>query len=583
MITSLRKIYSVVDVPQRHAAVFLMLLILLGMVMEAISVGMVIPALSLFTGESVGPSTGLTASIIQLINDQAGDTAVPFMATLLAASFLLRGLIVISISWIRERFIAGIRANISKRLFSSYLAQGYDFHLGQNSSTLVRNVIREATNFSSLLNLCFIFLSDVLIVTALLTLVFLVSPLGSICALFLFSSTWLLFHYSLGKKMPRWGVRRLESDGLRLQHAQQGLGAYKEIKLLGKEQAFVDFYEPHNKTSARMAQYKSFTKGIPRVMFETTAVLAVFVIILVQFFGDQTSMALVPKLGLFAMAAFRILPSINRLASGYNTIQFGKAVIDVIHQDLSLLSHAGEHPLKQPPATFSFEHEISIRDIHFRYSPSERDVLNGINLNIEKGEMIGFIGESGSGKSTIVDLLLGLLQPQSGKVVVDGIDVQNDLRSWQKLIGYVPQTVFLCDDTLAANIAFGLKTNEFDENRVREVIRESNLTDLTKGSPDGIFMSLGENGVKLSGGQRQRVGIARALYRNPEILVLDEATSALDKQTELQIIQTLEAMHSSKTILIISHRSSTLAFCDRILSLEKGILTELEKQASAYL
>lgn len=562
----------------RRAAIGLLVLIIIGMGMETLSVGMVIPVLAMLADDAPVNSIGLFASVQEYALNLGDETSILFMGALLAVTFIVRGIIVIVISWIREKFIAELRSSTSRKLFSSYLAQDYSYHLGKNSSTMIRNVITEATKFSSLLNQGFIFISDLLLIFAIFGLIFYISPLEALSTIILFGIAWIVFFCIVGKSMDRWGEVRQISDGFRLQHVQQGLGALKEVKLLGREKEFISLYQPYNQTSAQMAQYKSFVKIIPRILFEIIAVLAILVIIFFQPFVDQSSVGLIPKLGLFAVAAVRILPSINRLASVYNSLKFGRAVIDIVYRDIILSAKYVQKPRTLDKLKFRFEKDIKLKGIFFRYAESDRDVLSNISLKIKKGEMIGLVGKSGSGKSTLVDLLIGLLEPGSGKVLIDNIDIQKDLRSWQGRIGYVPQSVYLCDDTLAKNVAFGLPDDDIDEDRIYRVIEEANLSPLVSSSALGIQMPLGENGAKLSGGQRQRIGLARALYNNPDLLVLDEATSALDYKTEKQIVQTLESMRGIKTILIISHRQSTLVSCDRVFTLSNGMLLEPEDQ-----
>ena len=575
MFQSIQKIYNVLLPEHRSRAVWLLIVIFLGMGVEAVSIGMVIPALSLFSGGGTSQSESLSQAIIQFVKSISGDQEVLFMLGLLCAIFFFRSIIIVVISWVRLQFIKDIRVSTSHRLFLLYMMQDYHFHLQNSTHNLIRNVITEATKFSNLLNLSFVFLSDLLVVLVVSVLVFLIYPSESLYVLLWFGVSWLLFYYIIGKKMSLWGERRQVSDGQRLQHVQQGLNGYKDIRLLGKEVEFVEFYRPYNVVSAKMAQYNSFAKGIPRILFEMAMVLALIGIVVVESYSDPSMTFLVPKLGLFAMAAFRILPSVNRLASGYNSIKFGRAVVDITYQDLMLRKQLHEDVDGRDFESFLFQREIKLKNIDFWHDESKGKILSRANLTIKKGEMIGFVGKSGSGKSTIVNLLLGLLMQKSGSVLVDEVDIHRDLRAWHRCIGYVPQTVFLCDATLAENIAFGVSAHRIDEDRVKQVLEMANLTDFVAERSGGIQMPLGENGVKLSGGQRQRVGIARALYRNPEVLILDEVTSALDAESEQKIVLALEKMHGRKTILMISHKDTALTFCDRVFSLKEGKISEV--------
>jgi ABC-type multidrug transport system fused ATPase/permease subunit len=278
-----------------------------------------------------------------------------------------------------------------------------------------------------------------------------------------------------------------------------------------------------------------------------------------------------PTLGLFGAAAFRLTPSVNRVLGALQSLRFGLPVIDLLHAELQL--HAPEPPVAHGPST-PFVDALSLSRVTYSYEGANEPVLVDVTLTIRRGELVGFIGPSGAGKSTLVDIVLGLLSPDSGVVRADGTDIQENLRSWQDRIGYVPQTIFLTDDTLRRNVAFGLRDDQIDDDAVARAIRAAQLQTFVAGLPHGVRTVVGERGVRLSGGQRQRIGIARALYHDPAVLVLDEATSSLDTGTEHGVMDAVAALHGDKTILIVAHRLSTVERCDRIYRLERGRLVE---------
>jgi ATP-binding cassette, subfamily B, bacterial PglK len=279
--------------------------------------------------------------------------------------------------------------------------------------------------------------------------------------------------------------------------------------------------------------------------------------------------SLVPTLGLFAAAAFRLMPSVNRMLASIQGIRFGLPAIDSVHRELSMDAGTPHRDQAQP---ISFEREVVARAVSFTYPGKSTPALDGVSLFLRKGQSLGLIGPSGSGKSTLVDVMLGLLPAQSGEILVDGVDIRSNLRGWQNLIGYVPQTIYLTDDTLRRNIAFGVPSSQIDEAAVDRAIRLAQLEDFVLSLDLGLDTVVGERGVRLSGGQRQRIGIARALYHDPPVLVLDEATSALDTDTERGVMQAVTALHGSKTVLVVAHRLSTLEHCDEILELRGGML-----------
>jgi ABC-type multidrug transport system fused ATPase/permease subunit len=309
---------------------------------------------------------------------------------------------------------------------------------------------------------------------------------------------------------------------------------------------------------------------VPAYLVELWGVLGLLVVVFAMLLQGKSSVAIVSSLGLFVGASFRFVPALNRIMIASQTLKLSKPAIDVVYKEVSQ-NVEGQTAKQRIP----FTSELKFNDISFSYDPQLAHVLRNVSLTLTAGESLGIVGQSGAGKTTLVDLLLGLLAPTSGQVIVDGKVIDLTKSSWQSEVGYVPQEIFLIDDTIRNNIAFGIAAHEISEAKIEKSIATAQLTDFVNGLPDGLDTVTGERGVRLSGGQRQRIGIARALYHEPSLLVLDEATSALDLETESDFIETLEAIHHQITMIIVSHRMSTLKYCDRIVRLEGGALTEV--------
>jgi ABC-type multidrug transport system fused ATPase/permease subunit len=331
-------------------------------------------------------------------------------------------------------------------------------------------------------------------------------------------------------------------------------------------------YAAHNEASARVEQVQATLQLLPRLWVELLAVAALATLVVVMLVQGRDAATVVPTVGLFAAAAFRLMPSAYRMLGAVQNLRYGLPVITTLHDELTLTTPAPPTTLERPSSrsTPAFERNIQISNVGYTYPSAAKPALSGLRFSIQIGESVGFVGPSGSGKSTLVDIVLGLLTPTDGQVNVDGRNIQDDLRAWQNQIGYVPQTVYLTDDTLRNNVAFGVLREEIDEEAIQRAIEAAQLDAFVASLPDGFDSVVGERGVRLSGGQSQRVGIARALYHDPPVLVLDEATSALDSVTEQGVMQAVQALQGSKTLLVVAHRLTTVERCSWLYRLDRG-------------
>jgi ABC-type multidrug transport system fused ATPase/permease subunit len=466
-------------------------------------------------------------------------------------------------------------------LFAIYLRQPYTFHLQRNSAELVRNVTGEVGIFTSVLNSALLLFSEILVLLGIAVLLLLVEPLGALIVVVVLGVAAWGFHRITRERISRWGVERQLHDGLRIQHLQQGLGGAKDVKLLGRESDFLTQFRTHNTKSARVWKLQSTLQNFPRLMFELLAVTGLAILVLTMLSQGRGMASIIPTLGLFAAAAFRLMPSANRVLGAIQALRYSLPVVNTLDEEMKLISH--DPLLKKDEEVNSFKSEIHLKNVTYNYPGAASSALDDVTLTVLKGESVGLIGSSGSGKSTLVDVILGLLTPNSGQVEVDGHDIQQNLRRWQDQIGYVPQTIYLTDDTLRRNVAFGLATEQIDDIAVNRAIKAAQLEEFVAALPEGLNTIVGERGVRLSGGQRQRIGVARALYHDPNVLVLDEATSALDGATEFGVMEAIKALQGSKTILIVAHRLSTIEHCDRLYKFEAGKLVEETIKANSRL
>ena len=575
--TTTRKIWSLLTPAERRSAVALLGLMIIGMLLETLGVGLVIPALALLTQSDLAHSYPALQSLLQALGNPSQQTLVIGGMLLLVGVYLIKALFLAFLAWRQTRFSFGVQIQLSQRLFTVYLRQPYTFHLQRNSAQLLRNVTGEVGTFTGAITSIQTILTECLVLLGIATLLLLVEPLGVLIVGLLFGGAAWGFHHSTSTHITRWGQVRLHHDGLRIQAVLQGLGGVKDVKLLGREGDFLAQHSVHSTQSARVGQFRATLQQLPRLWLELFAVAGMALLVLSMLAQERDIASVVPTLGLFAVAAFRLMPSVNRVLGAVQTLRYSLAPINTLYEERKL---AEPGPAVHNIDGTAFQHDICLIDINYTYPNSAEPVLNSLSITIQKGESVGFIGPSGSGKSTLVDVILGLLPPSAGQVVVDGQDIQQNLRHWQNQIGYVPQSIYLTDDTLRRNVAFGMPNEQIDDATIQRAIQAAQLDGFVASLPDGLETLVGERGIRLSGGQRQRIGIARALYHDPAVLVLDEATSSLDTATESDVMQAITTLQGTKTIIMVAHRLSTVKQCDRLYRVGQGRLT-VEQSPSA--
>jgi len=577
-----RKFLGILDEKQKTSGIRVILLTLGGGLFEAAGVGIIVPFISILTSENFQVPISF-ANTFPFLLDISSEWIIILALASFVVFYLIKSVYLLFLAGMQTGYYYRLQGSVSTRLFNSYLAKRYTFHLQNNSGKLLSNTITESMQFANgFAGPALLFFNDLLITAMILMVLLYIEPVGAIVAFIIFGSLSLLLFKASKKRAELWGETRQEKERLRIESAQQGFGGIKDIKLYGREDIFQDRYLKETSISLEAGQKQTILQNVPRVFLEFIAVAALCTLVaFITLGGDKSNITVF--VGLFAAAAFKLLPTISRMVQSAQALVFNSPVVSFIYDELVKNENFSSISESAMPldSHVNFKKELSIRDLSFVYDGVDLPALDSIDIDVEVGGMIGFIGASGAGKSTLIDCLLGLIQPLSGEMKVDGKLITSDnVYSWQKQLGYVSQVIYLLDGSLRDNIAFGIPSDSIDEEKVRSAIQKSQLKEFIASLPGGLDTKVGERGVRLSGGQRQRIGIARALYKNPAVLVLDEATSSLDVDTEREVMQSIEELQGSTTVLIIAHRYSTIENCDYLYKLEKGKIVAQGKPSS---
>ncbi|WP_394218345.1 ABC transporter ATP-binding protein [Halobacillus trueperi] len=583
MKNTISKLLSFFNAKEKKKFIFIFFMMIVAAFFETLGIGLIIP----FVNIIINPEEALDQTSINFVynflNFQSYNSFIIFAVGAMLIIFLMKNLYLLLFQYSQIRVVLNQQVKLSSRLFKEYLVKPYTFHLQRNTSELLRNVNGEVGRiFQGIIMSGFQLLTEIMVITCILILLLYVSPIATLTAFFLLGGSVLIFFKIFRKKITSLGKEQQKVSGKMIQWVNQGLGASKIVKVTGKEQFFIKAYTAQSQIKANNSRYMKMLEQIPRLFIETLLVSVVLVTMVIIVIQGKDSTELISTMALFAMAAFRLMPSITRVVSLITTIKYSQPALSVIYKDLYSHKETPSDVITKPTTSFinkgdkTFKSSIQADNISYRYPDQDVYSVKDVSLTIPIGGSVAFIGESGAGKSTIVDIILGLYKPEKGSVLVDGIDLNKQKSIWQQKIGYIPQSIYLSDDSIRGNIAFGIESGNISDEEVWRALDQAQLKEFVKELPQQLDTRVGENGVRLSGGQRQRIGIARALYHNPEILFMDEATSALDNNTESEIMKAIDGLKGEKTLIIIAHRLSTIKNCDVVFEMSKGELVGIE-------
>jgi ABC-type multidrug transport system fused ATPase/permease subunit len=567
-----QKLYEILSEKERKQFLLLVLLIVIMVFFDLAGVASIMPFVAIVANPQIIETNSAVNYIYKLFDIKDPESFRVILGVFVFVCLCVSLVIKAATTYAQQRFILMSEYGIGKRLIQGFLHQPFSWFLNRNSADLGSRVLGDVANvINSGLIPIMTMVSQGAVTLAFLSLLLYVEPnLALTIGLFLMVS-YVMIYFLMSDRLSNMGAERHEANIQRWSILSEAFGGAKEIKAAGLENAFLRRFDIPAQIFARNQSIAQSIGQLPRFAMEGVVYggMLLVVIFLTTQKGGFANAA--PIISLYAFVGYRTMPAIQQIYGAFTQLRFAGPVIDALYKDFKCLIPS---KVCDEPGEFKFEKIISLKNISYSYPNSEKPALTDVSLDIHANTRVGFVGSTGSGKTTIVDLILGLLKPKGGILEVDGVAIRDDnCRAWQRMIGYVPQHIFLADDTIEANIAFGVDPDDIVFESVQRAARIANLHEfVTTQLPDGYRTKIGERGIRLSGGQRQRIGIARALYHNPRVLIFDEATSALDNITEQAVIQSLNNLGNSITTLLIAHRLSTVQNCDVIFQLDSGRL-----------
>jgi len=590
MKTTFSKFFRLFNRREKLQLLALLLLMMVGALLETFVVGIIYPFISILKRPEVIHEHKVLQRIYEVMSVRSTNGFIILAAVGLILVYVFKNSYVIFLAYVQSRFIYNKQAVFSRRLFTSYLYKPYTFHLQRNTAELIYKINDSVSKlFGGFLFFSLMFVIEIMTTAFILGILIVMKPLPTILTGIALVIIIIVFYRVFRQKMGELGKTRQLHGEQMIQWVNQGLGGIKEVKILGKEDFFIREYEKNCLLYAGAERNFQVINQLPRSFLETMCIVGMLLVVVLNMGRSGGFQTIIPTLSMFAVAAFRIIPAMGRIFNAATQIRYHSYSLDAVCNDMTLLDEIVPSSEKEPSSAadkkafesetfytpFSgkalrFDKTIELKDVYYQYPNAKKSVLNGISLIIPKQYSVGLVGPSGAGKTTIIDVIVGLLMPAQGEVLIDGKGIKDPLANWQRMIGYIPQNIYLSDDTIRRNVAFGLTNEEIDEEQVWSALASAQLEKFVKSLPEGLDTFIGERGIRLSGGQRQRIGIARALYHNPEVLIMDEGTASLDNETEREIMQAVKNLSGRKTLIIVAHRLGTVKSCDQLYFIRDG-------------
>lgn len=568
------KLNYIMSRKQKRDYFIVMLVALIGSFWELLGVSAVLPFIEAIMTPDKLEGKWYMDAINAFVHPKSDSQTITILAICIIGIYILKNVYLVFSQYVQAWYSTGVQRDLSIKMANTYLHSSYLFHLDVNSSILIRSVTQDVVGVFAVFFYMFRVFAELFTIIVISAYIIYLDPILAISLVTILGACMLVLFFGLKKLVKLFGRIGQECDGKNLQYLSQAFNGIKEIMVMNRQEYFSRGFNETCSLSAKAARRNNFLNVIPTNIYEVVSIGGLIGIVTIRLNSIADPAAYVTKLAIIAVAAFRLFPAVSRLNTNLNAIIYNRPRLDSMYEMLKTIENDDTYKMKQIPKEeirdMKFEEELRIDNITWKYPRGQEAVLKDLSFTIKKGQSVALIGPSGAGKTTMADVILGLLKPQSGHILLDGEDVYENLPGWSRIIGYVPQAVYLTDDTIRNNVAFGIDEDKIDEEKVWKALEEAQLAEYIKSQPEGLNTMVGERGVRLSGGQRQRIAIARALYENPDILVLDEATSALDTETETAVMESIDSLHGSKTMIIVAHRLSTIRNCDAIYEINGG-------------
>lgn len=575
----LHKLGYIFNKRDKRRIVLLLIALIIGSLLELLGVSIFTPFINIIMNPNSIQKTWYLKMVYDLFGFQTTRGFLAFLSGCIIIVYIVKNVYLVIEKNCVFKFSYNTQMRISKRLLETYMKAPYTFHLNENMATLQRSLQEDTTYFMQVILYFFELITEIITCLVLGIFLLVISKTITLSVLILLALCVGFFLLLIKKYTRNLGKQNQMLRGKIYQWMNQALGGIKEIKILGREQYFSDEYGKYYTKYARGLRINRIIAALPKYIVEAVCMTGLLLaIILKMFLGEADIIYYIPQFGVFAIAALRLMPSVGKINEYTTNMLYALPSVELVYHDLTEIESYEEKAAEEAVEDWALTEGIRVENITYSYPNVEEPVIKNADFVVPKGKTVAFIGTSGAGKTTMVDIILGLLEPQSGKVMADNINVHEKPKTFHAQVGYIPQEIYLSDDTIRNNIAFGVKEGEINDEAVRIAVEKAQLSEFLESLPQGLETVVGDRGVRLSGGQRQRIGIARALYHDPEILVLDEATSALDNDTEAAVMEAIEKLHGEKTMMIIAHRLTTIRNADIIYEVADGKVQIKDKQ-----